>query len=330
MDNHIGETVNDSMPNKKEKNKKIIQPIFNHKARIFVYVMVIYAFINWFVFYVYGSIDSVLLAFKEFHIDETGVTSQVFLPINRIFDNFITFFKGFAGGDGNEFLIYFFRGALYQLGSVGIAYPVSLIFSYLIYKKLFCHNFLKIMLFMPSIISCMFISIMFKFSVEALLPTWFPGMTQTPLADRHWTNFILIAYTVFFAMPGQLVMNTSMMSRIPPDLIDYGKLEGVSMRKEFTMVVLPCIYPLITVQCLGVFVGFFGNAGPLYAIYGDSAEQYTWTYGYYMTTLLIGRNASEAFYGFTAASNLLIGLVSVPIVYATKWLLERFDPGAEY
>jgi hypothetical protein len=35
-------------------------------------------------------------------------------------------------------------------------------------------------------------------------------------------------------------------------------------------------------------------------------------------------------YGYTAAANLLIGAVSVPIVYGTKKLLDLFDPEAEF
>ena len=37
-----------------------------------------------------------------------------------------------------------------------------------------------------------------------------------------------------------------------------------------------------------------------------------------------------AMYGYTTAANLSIGLISIPIVWGTKKLLDRFDPEAEF
>ncbi len=299
--------------------------IFNGKAQIFVICMLAYAVINFAIFYVWMNIDSILLAFKTYN----GMSGeQEFLDFAHLFDNFKEFFVNLFTSSGT--LPYFLRGALYHLTGFLIAYPVSLIFSYLIYKKLFLHNFFKVMLYVPSIVSAMVISIMFKTLAENFLPAIFPQLGNAPLSDEAYATPLLVIYSIFFAMPGQLIINTSTMSTVPQELIEYGKLEGITMRKEFLHVVLPLVYPLITVQCLGLFVGLFTAAGPLYAIYAELAPDYTVTYGYYIFTRVIGRNASEAYYGFTAASNLAIGLISVPIVYFTKWLLERFDPEAEY
>ena len=306
-------------------SKVKIASIFNGKARIFVICMLAYAVLNFAVFYVWMNIDSILLAFKTYN----GMNGQQeFLDFAHLFDNFKDFFVNLFTSSGT--LPYFLRGALYHLTGVLIAYPVSLIFSYLIYKKLFLHNFFKVMLYVPSIVSAMVISIMFKTLAENFLPVVFPQLGNAPLSEEAYATPLLVVYSVFFAMPGQLIINTATMSTVPQELIEYGKLEGITMRKEFLHVVLPLVYPLITVQCLGIFVGLFTAAGPLYAIYAEMAPDYTITYGYYIFTRIIGRNASEAYYGFTAASNLAIGLISIPIVYFTKWLLERFDPEAEY
>ena len=49
-----------------------------------------------------------------------------------------------------------------------------------------------------------------------------------------------------------------------------------------------------------------------------------------MFTRIVGRNASDAYYCYTAASNLMIGIASVPIVYGTKFLLDKIDPEVEF
>lgn len=313
------------LPHGRKPRKVKNASIFNGKAQIFVICMLAYAVVNFAIFYVWMNIDSILLAFKTYN----GMSGQQeFYEFPHIFDNFKEFFVNLFTSSGT--LPYFLRGALYHLTGFLIAYPVSLIFSYLIYKKLFLHNFFKVMLYVPSIVSAMVISIMFKTLAENFLPVLFPQLGNAPLSEEAYATPLLVVYSIFFAMPGQLIINTSTMSTVPQELIEYGRLEGITMRKEFMHVVLPLVYPLITVQCLGLFVGLFTASGPLYAIYAEMAPEYTMTYGYYIFTRVIGRNASEAYYGFTAASNLAIGLISVPIVYFTKWLLEHFDPEAEY
>lgn len=301
--------------------------MFGVKAKVFVVAMLAYAIVNWLVFYVYLNIDSVLLAFKVW--DEESA-SQVFLPANRLFENFGNFYKELfsASGTGK----YFLRGAVYHLSSILIAYPISLIFSYLIYKKLFLHNVFKIVLYLPSILSTMVVAILFKYGIENLLPQIVPGLSKygNLLQNETTATPILIAYSLFFAMPGSLIIQTSTMSTIPQELVEYGKLEGITMAREFRSVILPLVYPLIMVQCLGIFVGFFTAQGPLYAVYAGSAPEHTYTFGYYMFTRIVGNKNAEFYYGYTAAANLAIGLMSVPIVYATKWLLERFDPEAEF
>ena len=102
------------------------------------------------------------------------------------------------------------------------------------------------------------------------------------------------------------------------------------MFREFIGLTLPLMYPLIEVQLLGVFVGFFTASGPLYALYAENASPSVTTFGYYMFTRIVGRNAGEVYYGYTSASNLLIGLISVPLVYGTKWIFDKFDPEVDF
>ena len=58
------------------------------------------------------------------------------------------------------------------------------------------------------------------------------------------------------------------------------------------------------------------------------------SFGYYMMVSVISNNANNApaeyMYGFTTAANLSIGLISIPIIYGTKKLFDRFDPEATF
>ena len=123
------------------------------------------------------------------------------------------------------------------------------------------------------------------------------------------------------------------MSRVPPDLVEYGELEGISLFKEFYLITIPMVFPVLQVQCLGMFTGFFTTQGPLYTLYGGNAPENLQTFGYFMfTSVYQGRGGirPELMYAYNSAANLFIGIVSIPIVQATKWLFDKFDPQAEF
>lgn len=303
----------------------------NRKAMIFCLLMVAYPVIHWLIFYVYANLNSFALAFKRYDISSG---QQVFLPFSGLFENFKKFFRDFFSSSSTVDLpSYFLRGALMHLCGLA-AFPVGLVFAYLIYKKVPLSGTYKVILYLPAVVSGMVITLLFKYIIERAAPgvlRIFGNDSFPLLLSRIETAFpTIIIYSVWMGFPGSIVLNVGTMSRVPKDLIEYGEIEGISWFQEFYKIILPLMYPLLTVMLLGVFVGFFTAQGPLFALYSEMAGEHVTTFGYYMFTRVIGRNASPAFYGYTAAANMLIGIICVFLVYGTKWVLERFDPGAEF
>lgn len=323
-----------ALTHKNKKTNKIKKGGRNRGAMIFCILMLAYPIVQWLIFYAYANINSVLLAFQRYNVD-TGAFE--FLSVNNMFRNFANVLGDLFGSGSANLGRYFLNGALFHLVGLLVAYPISLLFAFIVYKKVPLSGFFRVMLYLPSILSGMVISMLFKYFVERAIPAWgaMMGTENFPeLFDPDHALGTLLFYALYFGMPGSIVINVSTMSRVPNDLIEYGKLEGLTMFQEFRYLTVPLIYPLLEVQLLGAFVGFFTYSGPLYALFAEDAFDRVGdsviTFGYYMTTRIVGRNASEAYYGYTAASNLMIGLVSVPIVYGTKWLLDKLDPGVEF
>lgn len=287
--------------------------------------------IQWLVFWVGGNLNSIRLAFTEFDVNSE---SHVLLPANNLFSNFKKFVGDvFAENVGG----YVLNGVVMHLISVVICLPLSFMIAFILYKKLPGSGLYKILLYLPSILSTMVTVLLYKHFIEGFVGTmWYSIFNESmgPVfrnPDYDW--LVVSIYIVFFGIAGNLLINLGTMSRIPPDLIEYGELEGISLFKEFCMITLPLMYPVIQVQCLGLFVGFFTTQGPLYAIYSGNAPDNIQTFGYYLfTSVYQGRGGvrPEFMYGYNSAANLLIGIVSVPIVQATKWLFDKFDPGAEF
>ena len=308
---------------------------------IFCFCALIFMLLQFLVFYVGMHLEAVLLAFQEFN---PATESMQYLPFSRLFENFVNFIKDLFGG--SDLGMYFRNGALFHLMTL-VMMPLSLSISFIIVKKLPLTGFFKVTLFIPNVLSTMVLAMLFRYlMLDGYRAVWMNILNKpyidfpAPLVNEKYALQTLLWYTIFLAIPGNLLINIGTMSRVPEDLIEYGKLEGMSYLQEFYYVILPLMFPTLQVYCLGMFVGFFTAEGPLYAIYGagNSTKMYlpnnAKTLGYHMFVSVIADSGSgldkRFMYGYTSAANLLIGLVSIPIVYGTKKLFDLFDPNAEF
>lgn len=267
-----------------------------------------------------------LLAFQEYSF-ETG--KYVFYPTNEIFTNFIQFINDFLHNP--TFLGYYKRGLPYYFVGI-IMGQVSMMLQYIIYKKRIGYNLFKIVLFLPTVLSSTFCVIVFKYFTDRAMPVISLNLfgKSTPLLwlNDEYNNIGLMIYTVLFAIPGGLLLNLSTMNRIPPEIIESAELDGITAWKEYWHIVFPYMYPIIQIAYLTVFTGLLlGGDGPLYVMYGGLAPENTKTLCYHLfnSVLVDGPDV----YGYQAALNLSVGLISIPIIMGTKKLLDRFDPEAE-
>ena len=65
----------------------------------------------------------------------------------------------------------------------------------------------------------------------------------------------------------------------------------------------------------------------LFSFFGTDAERYNWTVGYDL--LRQTRLAGYANYPYLASLGLILTVVTLPICYGAKYLLEKFGPSAD-
>lgn len=303
----------------------------HRKEVIFCLAVLVPFLIQFCIFWIYANFNSIRLAFTYYKPLED---SHVLLPFSRLFENFGKFIGDIFSESGFAYVL---NGAYFHIISTFVCLPVSYMIAYIIYKKMAATGFFKVMLYLPSILSGMVTVLVFKHFIESGVDGVFLKITGENMPyvfrDEKYDRLILSMYVIFYSIPGALLVNLGTMSRTPPELIEYGQLEGISMWKEFCLIVLPLMFPLVQVQCLGLFTGFFTNSGPLFTFYGNGAPENVKTFGYFMYISIATPDTPEAakyMYGYTSAAQLTIGLVSIPIVQLTKKLFDLFDPEAEF
>ena len=294
--------------------------------------LVIYCFLLAFpllqfcVFYIYVNINSILLSFKDY----TAIT----LPDGTI-TGFQYSFTGFAQyvavfeeifaessiiktSIANSFLLYFVK--------LLISAPLGWLFSYYIYKKSLLSGLFKVVLFIPSIISVVVLSMMFSTIVDRVYSSIVFELTgELPIglmAKPENRMFMLTFFSIWVSFGGGVLMYTGAMSRISPSIIEAGKLDGCNSVQEFLFIVFPMIFPTISTFLVVGVVGIFIDQNSLYSFYGtEYPDSNILTLGYYLFRRT--QLASLSDYPFLSAFGILETLVIVPITLLVKFLLNK-------
>ncbi len=302
------------------------------QENIFAFCVLILFFIQFLVFWVYGNLNSIRLAFQYYD----GYDFKYIAWEDNIFSNFELFFKNIFEGNKLYGWKAIKNGAYFHLLTTIVCLPFSYMIAFIIYKKLPGTGFFKVVLYLPAILSSMVTIWLYRHIIESGIA----GFVRGPMGgtfpsvfnDFSYDRFVISLYVLFFGLPGSLLVNLGSMSRVPHELIEYGELEGISLWGEFCLITVPMIFPVLQVQCLGLFTGFFTAQGPLFTFYEKNAPGNIRTFGYNLFAAIANDESAtaKAQYGYNSAVSLTVGLISIPIVQATKWLFDKLDPGAEF
>ena len=312
------------------RNKKAKATSMSSKAKkdmIFYVLMMAYPVLYFLLFYVAVNINSLSLAFKNYDIDASGRHYAIWAGFN----NFKNIFNEYTSSTllknalANSFIVYL----------VGLlAVPLGLLFSFYIVKKALGHEFFKVMLFLPSILSSLILVIMFKYVVERLYPAimqeYFGREVQGLLADPNTRFGTLLFYNIVFSFGTSVLIYSSAMDRIPDPILESARIEGVSGIQEFWYITLPLIFPTISTFLIVGVAGIFTNQFNLFSVYGaapPSPNMYTLGYYLFAETAY----ANELSYPRLSAFGILFTAVAVPLTFGVRFLLEKFSTkGAEF
>jgi multiple sugar transport system permease protein len=286
--------------------------------------MLIYSIVQFFVFYIGININSILLSFQKYN---EGVYE--FLPFTDLLKNYRNVFDDFLHMPA--LITAAKNSAILLFWTTIVAFPIQIFVSYSIYKKCRFSGFFTVILMLPSMIPGIVFLMIFRYFIEYGIPVVVGDPRFPSLITNIDTAFgTVIFYVMWLGFAGGLIIYLGAMARIPTSLIEYGQLEGINAFQEIWYVVLPMIFPTITVFVVGWAIGFFTNYGPLYAFYADYAPANVQTIGYYFFVQVIGYNSSPLNYPYASAAGLIFTLIAAPITMTIRWLMEKFGPNPEY
>lgn len=305
------------------KGKKIGEIKYSKwSKRIFYCALIALPILQYCIFYIGVNFNSVLLAFRRYDLGQGEYQWVGFANFSRAFNNLVSL----------PDLKFAFKNSLLAFGcSMIIGIPLALLFSYYIFKKFIGYRFFKVILFMPSIISAMIMSVIFSTFVNRVVPfifqQYFNVQVEGLLSNVDTLLPTMIGYTIYIGFGTNILLYVGAMSNISDSVIESAQLDGAGYFQELWHIIIPMIWSTLATFLVVGLTGVFTNQINLYPFFSDKADTRVYTYGYYLYVKTVTSTTIE--YPYLAALGLIFTAIAAPLTLIVKKLLNKFGPSVE-
>ena len=302
---------------------------------LFAYLMVLFPVAQFAVFWVFVNASSIALAFQH---PTTGALSLT---------NFKTVYNAFMSSDvfginlGKSLLRSF---VLWIIGE-GFIFPVSLITTYVLTRKILGHYVLRLIYIVPSLMGAIIWTLLIKEMLSYSGPitkglviiceklgTELPfGAKKNGLLRHEDTAFIsLILVRSIMGIVGNNAVLTGAYTRVPDELFESAELDGAGFFTELFMIAIPCIWSTICTLLTFSLCSIFTCDYNVYLFTDGTGAYETSTIGFQLFNLTYRLSqGSSNNYGYPAALGVVLTVMTLPVVLVGKSMLEKMSENVE-
>ena len=311
MGNGLQVTVLNQKVHKTKKKKKI-----NWRQLIFIWGMLAIPLIHFLIFFVYVNIDSVLMSFRMMDINKGEFVWT--------FHWYQHFFEKLTSPHDPNIRKATINSLLFGLNDL-VLVTISLILSYFFYKKIRGRQFFRIIFFLPSIISIVIYTMAYKFMFQAgeagtgpinSIIRAFGGNPPLWFINERLSITLILIYCLWVGTGYNILIFGGAMANINTEVMEYAKLDGVGMFRELFQIILPMIWPTLS-------VAFIGSVTTIFTLFiqvqlltmGSSTFQVN-------TIAYLINGAVESNQEWAAAIGICYTIVAIPIILSVRKLIE--------
>lgn len=297
--------------NEKETSKK--KKKFFTKRNVFIVCMLAYPVCQFLIMWIFVNIDSVLMTFKIW--TPAGFEWQGLNNYRMLFDSL-------AYDKVTQTVI---LNSLSYAAVNLVILALSVFASFFIYKKVPLSKAFRVIFYLPSILPLVILAFAFTMALDPLYgvvtallkwagvenpPVWFGG---EPIAQ-----YSIWVFCIWAGLGYNIILLSSAISRIPKDVVDYGKLEGVGYMRELFSLVIPLVWPTFTtITVMALMAPFSVYLQPMFLTKG---MHNTKTISFKIFEVTQGGGSGMEYW---AAFGLFLSLIGAPIILLIRKLMER-------
>lgn len=309
---------------RKRPNKQKISKV------VFICVMMAVPVLHFLVFSIYLNLNTIILSFQT----RTYLGDYVFR--SNPFQNYINFFEQITR-PYSTFPRAVLNSVLFFLLNDFVILPLSVLLTYFLYKKVFLHGFFRVVFYLPCIISIVVMVMVFRFMFDSTIGVVNPLLTRLGLehiipefgwlGTRGSAMRLLLFYCVWVGLGGNFILLASAMQRVPEDLIEAGKIDGLGFFGELWFITIPLIgSTLATLYMMGITV-IFTFYLPVKLLTNGNPNGTTATIMFYIVETIKGdtHDLSGA-----ATVGMVIAIVGTPMVLLSRRIVDKIFPSYEF
>ena len=307
----------EALQNAKNKNA------YKRNQTVFVWGWLALPIISWIIFYWYVKFSSFVGAFQD---PITSAPSWV---------NFEQIWKEMWSDSKNlgSLAVGFENTMKYFLQGIVVMYPLQLIVCYFLYKQIKGYTVFRFILYMPAILPGVALATVFKEMVASngiLAMLGFQIPAQGLLGTPDTATDTILMYVMWTGICGHMLLLCGAMNRIPIEVLEAARLDGIGPGKEFIYLIIPMIWPtlstLLTLSCCGIL----NASGPILLLASDSYSLRSTTISYWIFEKVYANGVQGAGqYNLVSAAGLLLSCIAVPLVLGIRKLFDLL-PTVEY
>lgn len=297
----------------KDKKNRLI------KERLFILSAIIIQLTVFAIFYIYAHLQSFMMAFQLRINDQTIWTVQNF---KDIFEHLGSELSGKnVGLYATNTFKYFLLGQ--------IMFPIAFMTSYFMYKKIPLAGAYRILFFLPSVVSSVVWSNIYRNLVGVHGPI--AGIVQSIggydyvpkiIGDSRFEFGAVVGYSLWFGVASNFVLYSGTLTRIPKELIEVGMLDGIKWYQELIKVIVPLVWSTVSTVWLMSLMGIFTASGNILLL---GTGEKTYSLGHYMFLQVYNQPETSNSYNYSSALGLLLTICTLPVVFIVQWLLGKVE-----
>ncbi len=298
---------------------------------MFICAMLAVPVLHFCFFWLYINLDTISLSFQKFDPDTGGWKFAEW-------QNYQTLWRELTK-EGSTLPRSILNSITVFLWNNFIIVPISVFVAFILYKKMPLGGLFKVIFFLPSIISVVVLTLSFQFMFDQTVGFIPEILRQNDLldlmpydgyfGDSDYAWKMVLFYGLWSGIGYNIVLVSGAMTRIPEEIIEAGKLDGLSSIRELFSVTIPLIGSTVgTLMLLGTTVIFTYFLQPQLLLGGNAEAVGGGTIALFIVTNVKGSGTPSMPLG--AAMGVLCALIGTPIVFISRKLIDRFLPAYEY
>ena len=297
---------------------------------VFVVSLMALPIISFIVFTVYINFNTIVMSFQY----RNSKGDYVFNA--NPFKNYIDFFRD-VSSPYSQFLTMIENSLMYFAVNDFVIVPISVVLCYFLYKKVFLHQVFRVVFYLPCIVSMVVMVMVYSFMFDSSFGIIDPLLTKLGLEDKipQWgwlgtrttANSLIVGSCIWSGLGGNLILLGSAMGRIPEELVEAGKIDGIGFFRELWSITIPLIgTTLATLYMMGTTVIFtFFMQVKLISSGGPNGQTFTLMLYIVEVVKADTRDLSGA-----ATVGMLVAAIGTPLVLLTRWTVDKIFPAYEY